>query len=273
MEFWATVLVPFLVGAVTVLLVVLWWVLRARSLSPTSFGVVSERSRRCREPMGFGGHAEGFREWLFAVEEAIRTLKPEDPVGYAASFLEGNARKWLVSSWGSDGRLRPNSWPEFRAQLSRAFAEEDAEEWYRLRLIRTRQSAGAGIEEYISEFASCCLMVPKLDELTKVTLFIEGLFDTEIQKEVRRDHPKSLSEAARVARTASLNAEGSKKVLEEQPRAFAAQRSRPGQLSRSERLFLFRRGLCFKCRKPGHTAANCPSSRSVSSEAPNGSHQ
>ena len=96
MEFWATVLVPFLVGAVTVLLVVLWWVLRARSLSPTSFGVVSERSRRCREPMGFGGHAEGFREWLFAVEEAIRTLKPEDPVGYAASFLEGNARKWLV---------------------------------------------------------------------------------------------------------------------------------------------------------------------------------
>ena len=95
--------------------------------------------------MGFGGHAEGFREWLFAVEEAIRTLQPEDPVGYPASFLEGNARKWLVSSWGSDGRLRPNSWPEFRAQLSRAFAEEDAEEWYRLRLIRTRQSAGAGI--------------------------------------------------------------------------------------------------------------------------------
>ena len=176
-------------------------------------------------------------------------------MGYAASFLEGNARKWLVSSWGSDGRLRPNSWPEFRAQLSRAFAEEDAEEWYRLRLIRTRQSAGAGIEEYISEFASCCLMVPKQDELTKVTLFIEGLFDTEIQKEVRRDHPKSLSEATRVARTASLNAEGSKKVLEEQPRVFAARRSRPGQLSRSERLFLFRRGLCFKCRKSGHIAA------------------
>ena len=111
MEFWATVLVPFLVGAVTVLLVVLWWVLRARSMSPTSFGVLSERSRRCREPIGFGGHAEGFSEWLFAVEEAIRTLQPEDPVGYAGSFLEGNARKRLISSWGSDGRLRRNSWP------------------------------------------------------------------------------------------------------------------------------------------------------------------
>ena len=39
-------------------------------------------------------------------------------------------------------------------------------------------------------------------------LFIEGLFDTEIQKEVRRDHPKSLSEATRAARTASLNNRG-----------------------------------------------------------------
>ena len=44
MEVWSTVLVPFLVGAVTVLLVVLWWVFRARSMHPTSFGVLSERS-------------------------------------------------------------------------------------------------------------------------------------------------------------------------------------------------------------------------------------
>ena len=95
------------------------------------------------------------------------------------------------------------------------------------------QSAGAGIEEYISEFASCCLMVPRPDELLKVRLFIEGLFDTEIQKEVGRDHPKSLSEVTRAARTASLNAEGSEKALEEHPRDFAARRSRIGQLSRS----------------------------------------
>ena len=57
MEFWATVLVPFLFHQ-----------------SPTSFGVLSERSRRCRESMGFEGHAESFHEWLFAVEEAIRIL-------------------------------------------------------------------------------------------------------------------------------------------------------------------------------------------------------
>ena len=99
------------------------------------------------------------------------------------------------------------------------------------------------MKEYIMEFTSCCLMVPKLDELTKVTLFIEGPFDTEIQKEVRRDHPKSLTEATRAARTANLNAQGSEKALEEEPTVFAARRSRPGQVSRSERLFLFRRGL------------------------------
>ena len=72
MKFWATVLVPFLVGGVTVLLVLLWWVLRARSRSPTSFGVLSERSRRCRESMGFEGHAGGFRDKNTL--EAIRIL-------------------------------------------------------------------------------------------------------------------------------------------------------------------------------------------------------
>ena len=39
--------------------------------------------------MGFGGHAEGFSDWLFAVEEAIRTLQPEDPRGVRSIFPGG----------------------------------------------------------------------------------------------------------------------------------------------------------------------------------------
>ena len=91
MEFGATVLVPFLLDAVTVLLVVLWWVLGARSKSRTRFVVLSERSRPCREPMGFGGHhdTEGFHEWLFAVEEAIRTLQPDRGPGGVCSIFPG----------------------------------------------------------------------------------------------------------------------------------------------------------------------------------------
>ena len=90
---------------------------------------------------------------------------------------------------------------------------------------------------------------------------------------MRRDRPKSLLEATRAAKFASLNAQESEKALEELPRFFAGRRSRPGQLSHSERLLLFRMGFSFKYRKPGHIAADCPSSVSSSSEAPNRSHQ
>ena len=90
-------------------------------------------------------------------------------MGYTASFMEGNAQKWLILRWGSDGRLHPNSWPN-STQLSRASTKEDAAEWHRLRLIRTHQSAGAGIEECISKFSGCSLVVPKLDELLSHTV-------------------------------------------------------------------------------------------------------
>ena len=168
---------------------------------------VSGRSgrKRCKEPTGFGGRSEDFSEWLYSVQEALRTLQPDDPVGYAASFLEGNARRWLISSWGPDGSLRPSSWPEFKTQLSNAFAERDAEEWYRMRLIRTRQSGN--LEDYIARFTGSCLLVPTLDELTKVTLFIEGLSDSELRREVRREHPKSMAEVTRAARTAGFTGE------------------------------------------------------------------
>ena len=40
--------------------------------------------RRCRDPGVFTGEEERFSEWLVSVEEARRTLRPEDPVGYVA---------------------------------------------------------------------------------------------------------------------------------------------------------------------------------------------
>ena len=71
-----------------------------------------------------------------------------------------------------------------------------------MRLIKTRQSGD--LEECITRFAGSSLLVPALDELTKVTRFVERLSSPELKKEVRREHPKSLSEATRTARTAFI---------------------------------------------------------------------
>ena len=287
MDSWLMMMEMFFLGGTVAFAAVLWF--RMKNSRGGTVGSVSGRSerKRCKEPTGFGGRAEDFSEWLFSVTEAVRTLEPEDPVGYAASFLEGNARRWLISTWGPDGRLRPSGWPEFKSQLSNAFAERDAEEWHRMKLIRTRQSAD--LEDYIARFTGSCLLVPALDELTKVTLFIEGLSDLELRKEVRREHPKSMAEATRAARTASSTADtciyastpeanagsGDQNRVTTQLTALRSRQRNPTQrsewLSDSERLSLYRRGLCFKCRRPGHIAANCRSSMPAGD--PNASHQ
>ena len=173
----------FLVGSFITLVAVLACVLKTlrREVSVSLLG--NMEGKRFKEPSSFGGRTEDFGEWLFSVQEALRTLQPADPVGYVASFLEENVRKWLISSWGSDGSLRPRDWLELRSQLSSAFAEKDAEEWHRFHLIKTRQSGD--LEEYITRFAGSSLLVPTLDELTKVTLFVEGLSSSELKKEVR----------------------------------------------------------------------------------------
>ena len=36
------------------------------------------------------------------MKEVVQTLQPADPVGNVASIRKGNARKWLIWTWGTD---------------------------------------------------------------------------------------------------------------------------------------------------------------------------
>ena len=49
------------------------------------------------EPAIFTGKSEDFKEWLCTVKKAIGIFQLMEPVGYAASFLEGSARQWLIA--------------------------------------------------------------------------------------------------------------------------------------------------------------------------------
>ena len=220
---------------------------------------------RCKEPAVFAGKSSDFREWLFSVDEALQALQPRDSVSYVASCLEGSARHWLMNSWEDEGR--PENWQVFRARLCRAFTFEYEEENSRQLLLQTSQTGG--LEEYINLFSSRCLSARKMDDLTKVLLFVKGLADVRVESEVRRQHPTTLAEAVRAARTASHFERDFSSVRDQncelrEVSDTAARRARllrprmrSPRLSEAERRRLLSEGRCFRCKELGHLARDC----------------
>ena len=144
------------------------------------------------------GKTEDFKEWMFTLQEAIAILQPQDPVGYAASFMEESAQQWVMALWQDNGRI--STWQQFQKQMCDTFAFEHQEKYERQRLVTTRQDGG--LEDYIHTFSSRCLAARSMDDLTKTVLLTEGLVDGEVAREVQRFHHRTLSEAIRAARTA-----------------------------------------------------------------------
>ena len=63
-------------------------------------GQASQRST-VKSPPTFSGASSEFKEWVFSVELALKSLRlpsSDMEANYAASYLEGNARLWLMTS-------------------------------------------------------------------------------------------------------------------------------------------------------------------------------
>ena len=89
---------------------------RSRSLSQTSPSV----KRVTREPNVFHGNPSEFKEWVFTVELALKCSPqgdPESQVNFAASYLAGNARLWLISSMEAGEQF--SDWHSLKSALAR----------------------------------------------------------------------------------------------------------------------------------------------------------
>ena len=165
-------------------------------------------------------------------------------------------------------RGRPSDWSTLKELLVAAFAPPYESEQNRLLFLRARQRGT--LDEYVTHFGSLCLGVRNVDELTRTQVFVEGLTPA-LRWAVRREHPATVQDAVRAARTAlefqmSEESRQFPAIHERRPRRYPA-RPLASELSNSSTDYERRRQQrrCFLCGEPGHIAKFCPAAKSPQS--------
>ena len=95
--------------------------------------------------------------------------------------------------------------------------------------------------------------------MMKSALFVTGLSDSQVKRDVRRAHPKTLQDAIRAARTSyeDLQVDTPGLFSNAVSGRLRQLKRRDARLSAEERQRLLREGRCFRCRELGHRAVNC----------------
>lgn len=232
----------------------------ATSVQPPSLATVGDAlgvtsstpagKRSVKEPQVFHGNSTEFKEWSFSVTLALKSLdlgSPEREATYAASFLAGNARLWLISSLEAGEQF--TDWPVLRDALGNVYGPRFDEEQVRLRLFSI--SCQESIDSYISSFSRLSLQVPELDERCRALLFVNGLRGR-LKGQVLREHPTTLSKAVQAALTVAAEDQSFRRSTSEAWKPGSA------RLTADERERLRSERACFRCRRPGHLAHECP---------------
>lgn len=256
-----------LASSISSIVVSIWVVnrLRKEALPPTqsspqcvpvshaspSQPVPSDRPR-IKEPPVFTGDPTTFREWAFAVELALASWRFVDPgreVEFAASYIAGNPRLWLMTSLEA-GAAYPD-WQSLKKALEVAYGVKFDQERARWSLFSLSQRGALG--DYIAEFSRLSFLVSDLDDHSRAVLFVKGLVP-ELKREVAKEHPTTLQKATEAALAVSqMMPFGTAPRQQRNP--VRRQGPVPGPRSNREEP----ERLCYVCHRPGHLARQCDS--------------
>jgi len=227
---------------------------------------------------------KGVATWLYTVEKYFTALHLYDDacrLEYVVTLLQGPAANWwrmLEDSSNRGGPELPCTWEEFKEAAIAQFQPLAEERSARLKLERLTQTHS--VHDYVDAFSNTVLLVPTMDEGTRLQFFERGL-KPGVKKWVRQQRPSTLLEAMSYAEeydASDFQDRALDRALQRRfqpsmkptPRHDGATPMELGHATTDERkprVNNTQNGTsrkvitCWKCGKPGHRKFECRSTR------------
>jgi len=226
---------------------------------------------------------KGVATWLYTVEKYFAALHINDDtsrVEYVVTLLQGPAANWwrmLEDQFNRGGPELPSTWEEFKEAAISQFQPLAEERSARLKLERMSQTGS--VHEYVDVFSNTVLLIPSMDEGTRLQFFERGL-KPGVRKWVRQQRPSTLLEAMSYAEeydASDFQDRALDRVFQRRfqptmkpPRQDGAIPMELGHATTKDhklRVNTTQPGpsrkviTCWRCGKPGHRKLECPSTR------------
>ena len=211
-------------------------------------------------------------EWTYQATNYLRAVgleHHEQGVWHITNFLEEDAATWWrlhVAAMEQGVEPRITAWGTLRVMMLERFQVFNHQVDVRDKYQALEQTGS--VADYINSFRALVVELHNEPLENQVYQFLKGL-SPEIQARTRTHKPTSLIQAMDIADEADRANQHAHKgqvmprkggaVVE--PAAAGPAPMQLGAMSYAEKQQCFTKGLCFKCREPGHQARECTKTR------------
>lgn len=229
----------------------------------------TEEKPKKNKPNTFSGKGS-ILSWITHMDNYIGDATPEEALNLAISYLSGAAHEWWIMYHITDEGKEVTTWEQMKKSLTLRFDTLNKEKVARDKLARWKQIKD--VPSFNDDFQKIVLDIPNISMEEQIDRYTRGL-KPYIWRELCTKDYKELTEAMRDAErveaahrrsgnvgTSKNSNSGSNKntSASQQPTPMEIGNIELKKLTKEERDECMKKGLCLRCRQPGHIAKNCP---------------